>query len=104
MSDANKQAGSPGSPGSADQRTHTRRTLMGIVVSDKMDKTVVVQVTRRFRHPRYKKYVQERLRYKAHDEKNDARVGDRVRIVETRRLSKDKRWALQSILERAPEL
>ena len=76
-----------------------RRVLLGEVVSDKMDKTVVVQVIRRYRHPRYKKYVQERIRYKAHDEANDARVGDKVRIVESRPRSKDKRWALQAVLE-----
>lgn len=77
-----------------------RRTLLGQVVSDKMDKTVVVQVTRRYRHPRYKKYVQERIRYKAHDENNDAKIGDKVRIIESKPHSKDKRWAVQSILER----
>ena len=77
-----------------------RRTLMGEVVSDKMDKTVVVQVIRRYRHPRYKKYVQERIRYKAHDENNDAKIGDKVRIIESRPRSKDKRWALQAVLER----
>ena len=77
-----------------------RRVLLGEVVSDKMDKTVVVQVIRRYRHPRYKKYVQERIRYKAHDEANDARVGDKVRIVESRPRSNDKRWALQAVLER----
>lgn len=79
-----------------------RRTLLGVVVSDKMEKTIVVQVTRRYRHPRYKKYVQERLRYKAHDETNDARMGDKVRIIESRPLSRDKRWRLQTVLERAP--
>ena len=78
-----------------------RRTLMGEVVSDKMDKTVVVRVIRRYRHPRYKKYVQERLSYKAHDENNEARVGDKVRIIESRPRSKDKRWALQAVLERS---
>ena len=78
-----------------------RRTLQGVVVSDKMDKTVVVQVTSRYRHPRYRKYVQERLRYKAHDEKNTAKVGDKVKIVETRPLSAQKRWALQAIVEKA---
>jgi small subunit ribosomal protein S17 len=77
-----------------------RRTLLGQVVSDKMDKTVVVQVTRRYRHPRYKKYIQERIRYKAHDENNDAKVGDKVRIIESHPRSKDKRWAIQVILER----
>jgi small subunit ribosomal protein S17 len=80
----------------------SRRTLLGEVVSDKMDKTVVVQVIRRKRHPRYKKYVQQRLRYKAHDEKNDARTGDKVRIIETRPTSREKRWAVQAVLERAP--
>jgi small subunit ribosomal protein S17 len=77
-----------------------RRILLGEVVSDKMDKTVVVQVIRRYRHPRYKKYVQERVRYKAHDEANEAKVGDMVRIIESRPRSKDKRWAIQAILER----
>jgi small subunit ribosomal protein S17 len=77
-----------------------RRTLLGQVVSDKMDKTVVVQVIRRYRHPRYKKYVQERIRYKAHDENNEAKIGDKVRIIESRPRSKDKRWAIQAILER----
>jgi small subunit ribosomal protein S17 len=78
-----------------------RRTLLGQVVSDKMDKTVVVQVIRRYRHPRYKKYVQERIRYKAHDENNEAKVGDKVRIVESRPRSKEKRWAVQAIVERS---
>jgi small subunit ribosomal protein S17 len=78
-----------------------RRTLLGEVVSDKMDKTVVVQVIRRYKHPRYKKYVQERVRYKAHDEGNEAKVGDKVRIVESRPRSKDKRWDVQAIIERA---
>jgi small subunit ribosomal protein S17 len=78
-----------------------RRTLMGEVVSDKMDKTVVVQVIRRYRHPRYKKYVQERIRYKAHDEANEAKVGDRVRISETRPMSKLKHWRIVEVLERA---
>jgi small subunit ribosomal protein S17 len=81
-----------------------RRVLLGTVVSDKMQKTVVVQVTRRYKHPRYRKYVQERLRYKAHDETNDARIGDRVRIIESRPLSKDKRWRLLEVVERAPVL
>lgn len=77
--------------------------MLGEVVSANMNKTVVVQVTRRYRHPRYKKYVQERLRYKVHDEDNTARVGDKVRIIESRPRSKDKRWALQKILERSVE-
>jgi small subunit ribosomal protein S17 len=80
------------------------RVLYGFVVSNKMDKTVVVQVSRRFRHPRYKKYVNERVRYKAHDERNEANIGDRVAIVESRPLSRDKRWRLQKVLERAQVL
>lgn len=79
-----------------------RRRLQGVVVSDKMEKTIVVQVTRRYRHPRYRKYVQERTRYKVHDETNTARIGDRVEIIETRPLSREKRWALRTVLERAP--
>src|SRR5262249_36925010 len=96
--------GDQGEPAMSEVETATksrRRTLMGEVVSDKMDKTVVVQVIRRYRHPRYKKYVQERIRYKAHDEKNEAKVGDKVRIIESRPRSKDKRWAVQAILERS---
>jgi small subunit ribosomal protein S17 len=81
-----------------------RRVLVGHVVSDKMDKTIVVQVSRRYRHPRYKKYVNERVKYKAHDETNDARVGDTVSIVESRPLSREKRWRLQEVTERAPVL
>ena len=63
----------------AEQRQ--RRVLLGTVVSDKMEKTIVVQVQRRFKHPRYRKYVSERIRYKAHDENNEAKTGDTVRIV-----------------------
>ena len=86
------------------EKVRQRRMLVGTVISDKMDKTVVVEVIRRYRHPRYKKYVHERLRYKAHDERNDARMGDRVNIVESRPMSKDKRWRLQSVVERGAQL
>jgi len=78
-----------------------RRVLQGTVVSDKMDKTIVVQVIRRYKHPRYRKYVSERLRYKAHDERNEAKLGDVVRIVSSRPLSREKRWRLQAIVEKA---
>ena len=84
------------------EATRSRRRLQGTVVSDKMDKTIVVQVVRRYKHPRYKKYVQERTRYKVHDGENTARKGDRVEIIETRPLSREKRWALREVLERAP--
>ena len=78
-----------------------KKQLVGLVASDKMAKTIVVEVTRRVRHPIYHKYVQSRQRYKAHDENNDAKVGDRVLIEECRPLSRDKRWRVREILERA---
>ena len=78
-----------------------KKQLIGLVASDKMAKTVVVEVTRRMIHPVYHKYVQSRQRYKAHDENNDAKVGDRVLIEECRPLSRDKRWRVREILERA---
>jgi len=73
----------------------------GVVVSNKMDKTVVVSVSRLVKHPRYKKYVKQRKRYKAHDEQNNCNVGDQVVIAETRPLSKGKRWRVQRIVEKA---
>ena len=78
-----------------------RKTRQGLVVSDKMDKTVVVAIERRVPHPVYGKMVTRTKRLKAHDEANSAKVGDTVRIVETRPLSKDKRWRLLEIVERA---
>lgn len=73
----------------------------GVVISNKMDKTVVVSVSRLVKHPRYKKFVKQRKRYKAHDEENRCNVGDQVLIAETRPLSKDKRWRVQKIVEKA---
>jgi small subunit ribosomal protein S17 len=78
-----------------------QKTRVGLVVSDKMHKTRVVAVERAFRHRRYQRVVKRTSRFKAHDERNEARVGDRVLIVETRPLSKDKRWRITEILERA---
>jgi small subunit ribosomal protein S17 len=78
-----------------------RKTRQGLVVSDKMDKTVVVAIERRVAHPVYGKMVTRTKRLKAHDEQNSAKVGDTVRIVETRPMSKDKRWRLLEIVERA---
>ena len=75
-----------------------RKEREGVVVSDKMDKTVVVAVSRVVRHGKYHKHLNRRARYKAHDEKNQCKVGDRVRIIETRPLSRDKRWAVLVIL------
>ena len=78
-----------------------RKTRVGKVVSDKMDKTIVVLVEDRVTHPLYKKIVRVSKKYKAHDEQNECREGDKVRIMETRPLSKDKRWRLAEIIERA---
>ncbi len=78
-----------------------QKTRIGIVVSDKMNQTRVVVVERTFRHPRYERVVKRTTRFKAHDERNEAHVGDRVLIVETRPLSKDKRWRIKEILGRA---
>ncbi|HIQ99398.1 MAG TPA: 30S ribosomal protein S17 [Candidatus Scybalocola faecavium] len=78
-----------------------RKVRTGIVVSNKMDKTVVVAVQDRVRHPLYKKIVDRTYKLKAHDEKNECNIGDRVRVMETRPLSKDKRWRLVEIIERA---
>ncbi len=80
-----------------------RKERLGEVVSDKMNKTIVVRVERRFRHSRFKKVVTAYSKFYAHDEKNEARVGDRVRIQETRPLSKSKCWRLVEILERNTE-
>jgi small subunit ribosomal protein S17 len=77
-----------------------RKTKVGTVMSDKMDKTVVVRVERVVLHPVYKKYTKRRTTYKAHDEKNEFKVGDRVEIVETRPLSKEKRWRVLRLIER----
>ncbi|MGE0824255.1 MAG: 30S ribosomal protein S17 [Candidatus Binatia bacterium] len=76
-----------------------RKERQGVVVSDKMDKTVVVQVERLVRHPIYKKYIRQRARYKAHDPQNQYHTGDYVEIVETRPLSRDKRWMVRSIIK-----
>ena len=79
----------------------TRKTRVGLVVSDKMEKTVVVAIERRVPHPVYGKMVTRTKKFQAHDEENSAKVGDRVRIVETRPLSKHKRWRVVEILDRA---
>jgi small subunit ribosomal protein S17 len=78
-----------------------RKVRQGIVISDKMDKTVVVLVEQLVQHPSYKKYVRSKKKYKAHDPENRCRVGDQVSIVETRPLSREKRWRVQSILKSA---
>jgi small subunit ribosomal protein S17 len=78
-----------------------RKVRTGLVVSDKMDKTVVVRIDRRMPHPQYGKMMTRTRKLKAHDEGNEAKVGDLVRIMETRPLSKDKRWRVVEIVERA---
>ncbi|GLZ12310.1 30S ribosomal protein S17 [Actinomadura sp. NBRC 104425] len=79
----------------------TRKVLEGLVVSDKMDKTVVVSVEDRVKHPKYHKVIRRTKKYKAHDEANACGVGDRVRLMETRPLSATKRWRVVEILEKA---
>jgi len=78
-----------------------QKTRVGLVVSDKMNKTRVVAVERTFRHAQYQRVVKRTARFKAHDERNESHVGDRVLIIETRPLSKDKRWRIKEILQRA---
>jgi small subunit ribosomal protein S17 len=82
-------------------RTASRKTRVGKVVSDKMDKTIVVAVADHVAHPLYKKIVKRTYKLKAHDEKNECGIGDTVRVMETRPLSKDKRWRLVEIVEKA---
>ena len=78
-----------------------RKTRIGTVVSDKMDKTIVVAIEDRVAHPLYKKFVKRTVKFKAHDEKNECGVGDRVEIMECRPLSKDKNWRLVRVVEKA---
>ena len=83
------------------EERNLRKTRVGVVVSDKMDKTIVVAIVDNVKHPLYNKIVKKTYKLKAHDEKNDAKIGDTVRVMETRPLSKDKRWRLVEIMERA---
>ena len=85
----------------SEERTTSRKTRVGKVVSDKMDKTIVVIVEDRVAHPLYKKIVKRTYRLKAHDEKNECGIGDKVKVMETRPISKDKRWRLVEIIEKA---
>ncbi len=79
----------------------SKRTITGVVVSDKMDKTIVVRAERLVKHPVFHKFLRRHVRYKAHDEGNVCSVGDKVLIVESRPLSREKRWRMQKILEKA---
>ena len=83
------------------ERKNTRRTLRGVVVSDKMDKTIVVEISEKRAHPLYGKQTKFSRKFKAHDENNEAKVGDTVEIIETRALSKDKHFRLLRIVEKA---
>ena len=85
----------------SDTRTSRRKTRVGKVISDKMDKTIVVAVENRVAHPLYKKIIKRTYKLKAHDENNECGIGDRVRVMETRPISKDKRWRLVEIMEKA---
>lgn len=78
-----------------------RKSRIGVVVSDKMDKTIVVAVVRKVKHPLYKKYITRTKKFKAHDELNQCAIGDKVEIIETRPISKDKCWRLAEIIEKA---
>ena len=83
------------------EERNLRKERVGLVVSDKMDKSIVVQIDRKVKHPIYGKFVRRTSTFTAHDEKNECHVGDTVRIMETRPLSKQKRWRLVEIIERA---
>jgi small subunit ribosomal protein S17 len=83
------------------ERSTKRKFFIGTVTSDRMDKTVVVEVERLVKHPMYKKYIRRLSKFKAHDSDNKCRMGDRVLIVESRPLSKDKRWRVSQIIEKA---
>ena len=83
------------------EERNLRKTRTGVVVSDKMDKTIVVAIYDNVKHPLYNKIVKKTYKLKAHDENNDAHIGDTVKVMETRPLSKDKRWRLVEVIERA---
>ncbi len=91
-------------PDVAGRDQSTKRKLVGVVIGDKMDKTRVVVVERRLAHSKYGKYMTRRTKYKAHDEKNEYHVGDRVEIIESRPLSREKRWRVQRLLERPQDV
>jgi len=78
-----------------------KRTIPGVVVSNKMDKTVVVLTERLVKHPKFHKYIKRHVKYKAHDEQNSCNIGDKVLLIQSRPLSKDKRWRVREVLERA---
>jgi small subunit ribosomal protein S17 len=92
-----------GATDEAGREVSQKRKMTGVVTSDKMDKTRVVQVERRVSHGKYGKYLTKRTKFKAHDEKNEYKTGDKVLIVESRPLSRDKRWRIEKLIERPQE-
>lgn len=94
-------AQTPSQNNSQDDNRGERKRVIGVVVSDKMTKTRVVAVTEQYRHPMYGKYLKRTQKFHIHDEKNDSKTGDKVLIIETRPLSKTKRWRLMKVLERS---
>ena len=100
MADADTSVETPGVEKTVRAKSG-KKEFVGVVMSDKMDKTIVVSVETTTLHPLYKKYIVRSKKVKAHDEKNDAKTGDRVRVVECRPISKEKCWRLDAILERA---
>lgn len=90
-------------PAGAQEDFRNKRTMTGVVTSTKMQKTITVEVTRLVKHPTYGKYVRKRAKFKAHDERSEAKQGDTVVVVECRPLSRTKRWRLQKVLARAVE-
>jgi small subunit ribosomal protein S17 len=100
--DPKKPAGA-GAAEAAGRETARKRKLIGVITSDKMNKTRVVLVERRVSHGKYGKYLTKRTKFKAHDEKNEYRTGDKVEIIESRPLSRDKRWRVERLIERPQE-
>ena len=103
MADSNISTNTPAQPTTATERSN-RKERVGEVIANKMTKTIIVRVERRFPHPKFKKVITGYKKFYAHDEKSEAKVGDRVRIQETRPLSKTKRWLLVEIVERGTEV
>jgi small subunit ribosomal protein S17 len=103
MTVATNEGTAAAAPAAPDRDKTRKRRLVGIVTSDKMNKTRVVLVERRVSHGKYGKYMTKRTKFKAHDEKNEYRAGDRVEIVESRPLSRDKRWRVERLIERPQE-
>ena len=104
MSEPTANSTTAPAPAASAPKRANRKERVGEVISNKMAKTIIVRVERRFPHPRFKKIVTGYRKFYAHDEKSEAKVGDRVRITETRPLSKTKRWRLVEVVERATEV